>query len=219
MNYSSTVSVGRMSRPFKAFFFAFGLLALVMTPVRPAVAALSMVRGQADAPVRIELFVDLACPASARAFRLAMELTDQYGAQKVRLIVHPLAQFGAPSEFYHRALAAAARQGKGIEFAADLFQTQRVWQREVPFSAFDEALAFDKVIGPLATRLQLDLEQLKTDMADQATRSVLEEEAKLGRERSVRMPPACFINDRPVARVLDQALWRQMIDAPPAVAE
>jgi len=176
-------------------------------------------RGSASAPVRIELFVDLACPWSARVFRLAEELAAEYGPEKVRLIVHPLARYGAPSDYYHRALAAAARRGKGFEFASEMFASQRLWLREAPFSAFEENRAFDSIVGPLATRLQLDPEQLKKDMTDETVRFYLRQEAELGEGKKVRATPACFVNERAVAQVLDKTLWRQMIEATPSATD
>lgn len=122
-----------------------------MTPIpipkRPSGYAV----GYADALFQIELFMDLQCPFSKKAWSTLLEVYEFYGEEKIRLTIQPmvLANHRQSWDVTKAAIATAEDNAhKFIDFASYLYQHQQDYRN----SAFKE-------------RTQVDLHHLLADYA------------------------------------------------------
>jgi protein-disulfide isomerase len=146
--------------------------------------------GAIAAPVMIEEFGDFECPPCGALHPVLKAMKAQFGAQLVIVFrefpmtsLHPHAMAAA------RAAEAAGLQGKFWEMHDLLYENQSAWH-----------LASD--VGPIfeqyATRINLDLDRFKRDIASQ----IVNQRIQLDRERGiwigVQGTPTVFLNGREV---------------------
>lgn len=81
--------------------------------------------GQADAPVKVEMFEDFLCPHCKEFEDDAEPVLQEYlDSGQVQMVFYPvtLGSFGRPSELAANAFACAAEEGKGEEYRRALYQ-------------------------------------------------------------------------------------------------
>lgn len=104
-----------------------------------------------EGPVRVELYVDLQCPACRQFEQDAGETLSQYAAaKKIGLTVHLLTFLDrmSPNQYSSRAAAAtvcAADDGKLLEYSAALFENQP--EEGSPGPTDDQLIATGKTLG------------------------------------------------------------------------
>lgn len=145
----------------------------------------------AKARVVIYEFSDLQCPFCARAHDTILELVQEHDDAEQLAVV----TFHYPLPFHkqaipaHKALLAAANQGKGAAMQALLFKHQQRFK-----SADMRAL-----MRELARELELDLDTFEADFDARQTGEKIEEDMALGKALDVRGTPQFFVNDRRVS--------------------
>jgi protein-disulfide isomerase len=104
-----------------------------------------------EGPVRVELYVDLQCPACRQFEQDAGETLSQYAtAKKIELTVHLLTFLDrmSPNQYSSRAAAAtvcAAEDSKLLEYSAALFENQP--EEGSPGPTDDQLIATGKTLG------------------------------------------------------------------------
>lgn len=170
---------------------------LNLAPARPSPDFRAF--GPNDAPIRIYEFTDFACPACKAAEAHVLKALEIYkGSVRIDFKHYPLMTIH-PWSFMAASYAdCAGKQGKFMEYAALLFESQEKWGRikEKPaeFAGF-------------AARLKLDLPALETCAADPGTARRVKLDMAEGDLRGVNATPTFFINGKRVvgpAQFLDQ---------------
>jgi protein-disulfide isomerase len=175
----------------------------------PLVRPDSPILGPADAPVTLVEFLDPECE-SCRAFypRVKQILKDYDG--KVRLVVrymplHPNSMLAATFT------EAAGEQGRFWEMQEMLFRRQPEWgeRHGEPHATPSEppAALFEKY----AMELGLDVEKIRTAVAQNRYAAKLERDKSDGQSLGVTRTPTFFVNGRELARFSEQDL-RSLID-------
>jgi protein-disulfide isomerase len=165
------------------------------------------IRGNPEAAVTLEEFVDFECPNCAALAAFLDQLIKEYDP-RVRLIFRnfplPMHQFARDAAV---AAEAAGLQGRYWEMHDMLFREQAVWS-----SATDPGLLFDTY----AETLGLDLNRFRKDVKSDKVRERLESDQARARSLSVKTAPTLFVdkremgpNDRTpegVRRLVDEAV-------------
>lgn len=138
-------------------------------------------RGDPEAPVVIEAFLDFESPACARvAPVLARVLADH--PREARIALRHLPEAGhAQAPLAHRAVLAAGAQGKLWEMVDRLFAT----------GALDRA-----ALLAAASELELDVRRFEASLDDPGWDAVLERDRAAARARDVTTVPTFFVNGR-----------------------
>ena len=167
-----------------AAFAAIGLItnALGATEdnIRPSNAL-----GPANAPVTIEFFSDLQCPACARYEPMVKTVRNEFG-NKVRLVLRHF-PLSAHEHALPAALAAeaAANQGKFWEMAEALYKTQWMWAN---------APAPRVIFMDRAKEIGLDLDKFQKDMDSSEVRDRVAADQAHAQNVGVKSPPSVVIN-------------------------
>jgi protein-disulfide isomerase len=178
--------------------------AIFAVDIAPDLAA-GQVEGPADAPVTIIEAFDFACPYCRKAHDTLVEVVKASGGQ-VRIVyknmvVHPQAM---PA---HLASCAAAKQGKYLAFASDL------WTKGFdPYAASRDPskLSEDSVIA-IAKAGGIDVARLKTDMhSDECANRIKADMAELDKFH-VNATPTLFVNGTYVAGAPDETEFKALI--------
>ena len=165
------------------------------------------IRGNPEAAVTLEEFVDFECPNCAALAAFLDQLIKEYNPH-VRLIFRnfplPMHQFARDAAL---AAEAAGLQGRYWEMHDMLFREQAVWS-----SATDPGLLFDTY----AETLGLDLNRFRTDVKSDKVRECIESDQARARSLGVKTAPTLFVdkremgpNDRTpegVRRLVDEAV-------------
>jgi protein-disulfide isomerase len=175
----------------------------------PLVRPDSPTLGSADAPVTLVEFLDPECE-SCRAFypRVKQILKDYDG--KLRLVVRymPLHQNSMLAATFTEA---AGEQGKFWEMQETLFRRQPEWgeRHGEPHASpiKSPAALFEKY----AMELGLDVEKIRTAVAQNRYAAKLERDKSDGQSLGVTRTPTFFVNGRELARFSEQDL-RSLID-------
>ena len=145
------------------------------------------IRGDPDAPVRLEVFEDFACKPCAQQSESLKQLEQTYHG-KVQVIFH---NFPLASHPYARKAAyaaeAAALQDRFWEMHDILYRDQARW-------------VVTDTIGLSAANIRLEMTRYALDSGSEAVRQRVEADQKKGAELGVTRLPAIFIN----GRLLDQ---------------
>jgi protein-disulfide isomerase len=143
------------------------------------------VLGPADAPVTIEFFSDLQCPACARYEPIVKNLKTQFG-NKVRMVLRHF-----PLKVHERAMPAAyaaeaaANQGKFWQMAEALYKTQWIWAT---------APAPRTIFRDQAKELGLDLDQFEKDMDSSECHDRVADDVDHAQSIGVKTAPTVIIN-------------------------
>lgn len=157
--------------------------------------------GPEGAKVTIVEFSDFQCPFCTRAASVVHQIREKYG-DKVRFVFrqYPLPMHG-DAHLAAQAALAAHQQGKFWEYHDLLFANQRALTRPS--------------LEDYAKQANLDMQQLKKALDDQALKDAVDADVELGEEVNVNGTPTVFINGRrvpnptefePVAKLIDAAL-------------
>ncbi|MFA5162413.1 MAG: thioredoxin domain-containing protein [Elusimicrobiales bacterium] len=158
----------------------------------------SRVKGPLDAPIVIDEYTDLQCPACRVGNEEMNRLFSAYG-RHIRLTFRhsPL-----PEHKWAVAAAGAAEcagwQNKFFQYADMLYQNQDEWSKSA-----DEPAQFDAY----AVSLGINRDVFSLCMRDPSVRQAVEAEARYAAEHGIDVTPTFIVNGKPVrgARELAQA--------------
>ena len=163
--------------------------------------------GSPNAVVTVEEFADFQCGACASVHPKMKELTSIYGS-RIKFIFrnYPLA-IAAHDKAYEAATAAEAAglQGRYWDMQNLLFTNQGTWTANPDYR---------KIWEEYATKLGLDIERFKNDMAGLNAKSRVDLDLQRGRALNISSTPTVFVNG--VSIPFDQInveMLRQIIDA------
>lgn len=150
-------------------------------------------------------FSDLQCPYCSRGHDTLNSLKKNYSTDQLAIVT-----FHYPLPFHkqalpaHKALVAAANQGKGAEMQELIFSQQKV---------FPKSKDVRKSMIELASELSLDLDQFEKDFDASETEEKIEEDMVLGKELEVQGTPSFFVNDQRLVGAQPLKKFEEMIDA------
>lgn len=171
---------------------------------RPApVGAEDHVFGPADAPVTIIEYSDFQCPA-CQMYHFVIEKLLASSTYPIRFVYRnfPLSQHknAVPAVL---ATEAADLQGKYWEMHKEVFDNHTDWTELA-----DPAPIF---LG-YATKIGLNLEKYKTDIASSTLKDNVAKEAKDGVALGVNSTPTFFVNDKVITNPPSYAEFKTIID-------
>jgi protein-disulfide isomerase len=175
----------------------------------PLVRLDSPTLGSADAPVTLVEFLDPECESCGAFYPTVKQILKDYGG-KVRLVVRYMT-FHRNSALAAAFTEAAGEQGKYWEMQETLFRRQPEWGErhgEPQASPIESPAAlFEKY----AMGLGLDVERIKSAVAQNRYAAKLERDQSDGQSLGVTRTPTFFVNGRQLARFSEQDL-RSLID-------
>jgi protein-disulfide isomerase len=175
----------------------------------PLVRPDSPTLGPADAPVTMVEFLDPECESCRAFYPIVKQILKDYDG-KVRLVVR-IMPLHLNSMLAATFTEAAGEQGKYWEMQETLFRRQPEWgerhgePHSVPIES--PAVLFEKY----ARGLGLDVEKIKSAVAQNRYAAKLERDKSDGQSLGVTRTPAFFVNGRQLARFSEQDL-RSLID-------
>lgn len=141
------------------------------------------------------LYTDYQCPYCAKAEPTYEKVAkDLEGTMNVTVRNMPLSQIHKNAIAAAQAVQAAELQGKHLEMANKLFETQDSWK---DVSQTDLA----GVLLSYAQELGLEEEKFKTDMNDQKTIDLIKGDFEYGQKIGVKGTPQFVVNDKPLENV------------------
>ena len=120
---------------------------------------------------------------------------DLEGTMNVTVRNMPLSQIHKNAIAAAQAVQAAELQGKHLEMANKLFETQDSWKN------ITEQTEFAGVLLSYAQELGLEEEKFKTDMTDPKTIDLIKSDFEYGRKIGVKGTPQFVVNDKPLENV------------------
>jgi protein-disulfide isomerase len=163
--------------------------------------------GSPTAVVTVEEFADFQCGTCASKYPMTKDLIRDYGS-RIKFIFrnYPL-QIAAHDKAFEAATAAeaAGMQGKFWDMQNQLFTNQASWSG---------ASDFKSILEEYATKIGLDVEKFKNDMAGMAAKERVGKDMERGRSLGVNSTPTFFINGKQVdfAQVNPEGM-KALIDA------
>ena len=143
----------------------------------------------------VTLYTDYQCPYCAKAEPTYEKVAkDLEGTMNVTVRNMPLSQIHKNAIAAAQAVQAAELQGKHLEMANKLFETQDSWK---DVSQTDLAGVF---IG-YAQELGLDEEKFRDDLGDSKTLDLIKGDFEYGRKIGVKGTPQFAVNDKPLENV------------------
>ena len=143
----------------------------------------------------VTLYTDYQCPYCAKAEPTYEKVAkDLEGTMNVTVRNMPLSQIHKNAIAAAQAVQAAELQGKHLEMANKLFETQDSWK---DVSRTDLA----GVLLSYAQELGLEEEKFKTDMTDQKTIDLIKSDFEYGHKIGVKGTPQFVVNDKPLENV------------------
>ncbi len=140
--------------------------------------------GSSEARVVLTEFLDPECESCRAFYPLVKSLLKEFDA-KVQLVVR-YAPFHRNSKVAIKALEAARFQGKYWEALELLFYYQPQWG--------DHHSPKPELIFTYLSELDLDMEQLRSDMEAQKIQAIIEQDEQDGKVLNVRGTPTFFVN-------------------------
>lgn len=164
--------------------------------------------GAPNATVTVEEFADFQCGTCAVKHPVIKEVIATYGS-RIKFIFRSFPLTTIHDKAYDAAVAAEAAglQGKYWEMQNQLFTNQSSWATKDP-------VAFRGVLEEYATKIGLDVEKFKTDMAGLGAKSRVDLDMQRGKSLRVGSTPTFYVNGKPVS--LEQMTaegFKQLIDA------
>ena len=120
---------------------------------------------------------------------------DLEGTMNVTVRNMPLSQIHKNAIAAAQAVQAAELQGKHLEMANKLFETQDSWKD------ITEQTEFAGVLLSYAQELGLDEEKFKTDLVDPKTIDLIKGDFEYGQKIGVKGTPQFAVNDKPLENV------------------
>jgi protein-disulfide isomerase len=163
-------------------------------------------RGPASATVTLEEFSDFQCPACGGLEPALRSVVKDYG-DRIRLVFRnfPL-QMHKYAFIAARAAEAAGQQGKFWEMHDMLYDNQKEWS-----DSMEPRVQFDAY----ATRLGLDVQRFRNDMARQELAERINADLQRGNTLGVKGTPTVYLNGREMVpgRLVTEQDLRREIDA------
>lgn len=156
------------------------------------------VRGAKTAAITIIEFSDMQCPFCASVAPTMRELISEYPDNIKWVFKNFPLSFHADSPLAHRAVMAAAKQGKFWEMHDLIFSNQHAIKR-------DDLLA-------KASSLGLDMTLFVADLDSDKTRHLVEADIDEGQRLNVDGTPTFFINGKEYSGALTLARFKSIID-------
>jgi protein-disulfide isomerase len=153
------------------------------------------VLGNPDGDVTIVEFFDYRCPYCRQVANLAVETAKADGNVRVVYKEYPI--LGPESEFAARAAIAAAMQGRYAEFHKALMNDVQTVNQ-------------DSVMR-LAEMMDLDVEQLKTDMRSDKVTETIQRTRQLGQQLQINGTPAFIVGTEVAPGAISRDQLEEMI--------
>lgn len=173
----------------------------------PSIASLdfshSPVRGPAEARISIVEFSDLQCPFCARVSPVLQEIMKQYPSDVRWVFKNFPLDFHPDSPLAHRAVMAAAQQGKFWEMHDLVFAGQKSIKREGLLEK--------------ARSLNLDMAQFTADLDSNRLAKQIEADRKEGEALQVNGTPTFFINGKEYSGALTLEKFQSIVGSELAV--
>ena len=144
----------------------------------------------------VTLYTDYQCPYCAKAEPTYEKVAkDLEGTMNVTVRNMPLSSHknAVPAA---QAVQAAELQGKHLEMANKLFQTQDSWK-----GITDKQTELRGLFLSYAQELGLDTEKFKTDLVDPKTLELVKGDLEYGHKIGVKGTPQFVVNDKPLENV------------------
>lgn len=144
----------------------------------------------------VTLYTDYQCPYCAKAEPAYEKVAkDLEGTMNVTVRNMPLSSHknAVPAA---QAVQAAELQGKHLEMANKLFQTQDSWK-----GITDKQTELRGLFLSYAQELGLDTEKFKTDLVDPKTLELIKGDFEYGHKIGVKGTPQFVVNDKPLENV------------------
>ena len=144
----------------------------------------------------VTLYTDYQCPYCAKAEPTYEKVAkDLEGTMNVTVRNMPLSSHknAVPAA---QAVQAAELQGKHLEMANKLFQTQDSWK-----GITDKQTELRGLFLSYAQELGLDTEKFKTDLVDPKTLELIKGDFEYGHKIGVKGTPQFVVNDKPLENV------------------
>lgn len=167
-------------------------------------AATSHVFGTGTAGVTVVEYLDFQCPACASFYPVFKQLKQEYGDRVFFQVRHfPLIQIHQNSMAAHRAAEAAGLQGKFWEMHDLLFENQTAWAHSNnPVQFFED----------YASRLELNMEKFKLDMASDLVNDNIQADVRTARDLGVDSTPTFVIDGQIIETPQSLEAFRAIID-------
>lgn len=149
-----------------------------------------------DGAPTVTLYTDyevFECAKAELAYEKAAK--DLEGTMNVTVRNMPLSQIHKNAIAAAQAVQAAELQGKHLEMANKLFETQDSWKD------ITEQTEFAGVLLSYAQELGLDEEKFKTDLVDPKTIDLIKGDFEYGQKIGVKGTPQFAVNDKPLENV------------------
>jgi protein-disulfide isomerase len=147
--------------------------------------------GSQNSPVTLEEFGDFECPPCGMLHPVLKEMESEFGPAKLRIIFRefPLVPNHAHALVAARAAEAAGLQGKFWEMHDMIYENQKAWHE-----VFDARPIFEGY----ATKIGLNLEQFRQDIAGEIVERRIFLDGKRAHALDVKGTPTVFLNGREV---------------------
>lgn len=150
----------------------------------------SHIKGGADAKVTLLEYGDFQCPACGGYYPIIKEVEAKYGDQiKFQFRNFPIISIHPNAMSAHRAAEAADKQGKFWEMHDLLYERQSSWK-----DSSNPAQVFEQY----AAELGLNLNKYKVDVADPATKAVIDADIAAGKDINVAGTPTFVLNGKKI---------------------
>lgn len=183
-------------------------LALIVLVGLPAAAterakATGNTLGDATAPVTMEVYADLQCPACGQFDRTTLkQIEDKYvKTGKVKVVFNHYAFIGDESIRAAEASECANDQGKFWELVDTLYNNQ-AGENQGAFS--------DAKLEGFAQQVGLDMEKYKTCMSSRTHLAKIQTSTQNGTQRGVNSTPTLFINGQLVRGAISLAKFESI---------
>ena len=142
--------------------------------------------GNPDAQMKIEVFIDLQCPACADYSERHRAVEEKY-PKKVQIIFRhfPLAMHDK-AMIAARAVEAANEQGKGLQMTDLMFANQKLWSDDPKV----------KMFAGYARRLGLDLDRFSRNFDSEAILNRVQQDIARARSLKLNSTPTVFIDGK-----------------------
>lgn len=175
----------------------------------PLVRPDSPTLGPADAPVTLVEFLDPECESCRAFYPTVKQILKDYDG-KVRLVVRYMT-FHQNSALAATFTEAAGEQGKYWEMQETLFRRQPEWGERHGEPHHTPSVSPVALFEKYATELGLDVDKIKSAVAQNRYAAKLERDRSDGQSLGVAQTPTFFVNGRQLARFSEQDL-RSLID-------
>jgi len=142
--------------------------------------------GNPDAQIKVEVFIDLQCPACADYNERLRAVEEKY-PKKVQIIFRhfPLAMHDK-AMIAARAVEAANEQGKGLQMTDLMFANQKLWSDDPKV----------KMFAGYARRLGLDLDRFSRNFDSEAILNRVQQDIARARSLKLNSTPTVFIDGK-----------------------